>query len=56
MEHNVQSWLGASEIAVFWMPCAVVSYITQGLPPAVDKKLFQNNPEAVVVPEITVPE
>lgn len=33
-----------------------MSDITQGLPPTVDKKLLQNNPEAVAVPEITVPE
>lgn len=56
MEHNVQSWMCAWKIAALWMLCAVVSDITQGLPPAADKKLFQNNPEAIVLPEITVPE
>lgn len=34
---------------------AVVSYINQGLPPPIDVKLFQNSPEGVVVPEITIP-
>lgn len=56
MEHDAQSWLCASKIAVLWVLCAVVSDITQGLSPAAEKKLFQNNPEAVAVPEITVPE
>jgi len=56
MEHNVHCWLDACKTAVFRMLCTAVAYINQGLPPAVDMKLFQNSPEGVVVPEITIPE
>lgn len=56
MEHNVHYWLVACKIVVFRMLCTVVSYINQGLPPAVDMKLFQNSPEGLVVPRINIPE
>lgn len=56
MEHNVYYWLDACKIVVFRMLCAVVSYINQGLLPAVDMKLFKNSPEGVLVPRITIHE
>lgn len=56
MEHNVHYWLDACKIAAFRMLYTVVSYINQGLPPAVEVKLFQNSPEGVVVPRTTIPE
>lgn len=55
-EHDDHDWLRACKIALFRMLRAVVPCINHGLPPAVDTKLFQNSPEGVVVPEITIPE